>query len=344
MNRNKINDKDFYNLANAVAKILEENNKGKKLSKKQFTKKQKSQVERMMELECIFKDSINFYRQSDRIYHKFIIYTKIKKGNILTARPFFRETSKVFGKKISPAFKEEDIEKIKTFNINYKFMMFVLKNWKGNVPPRALKAWEEHQQVRGEIIENCMPLAINEAMKFYKAVPQNSAVTLMDMINASMAGLAIGVDKWVGPFRTVFRSVCIGRMKGNIMDLYNQTFLHYYPSDKKIIYKTNLLKSREKIEDNNILLDAINHYLKESGDNRKLEKYEFDSILNGTSMSAVESQQETDGFNDYDMYVDEESDTENKVEKIDTLKKVLMACENLNMMEKKIIRLKGVDL
>lgn len=343
MARKKVNDPVFYNLANGIAKILKDNNNGKKLTRKEFTAQQKTQVERMMELEKNFKKNINSYKQSDKIYQKFLMYIKIERGNILTARPFFREDSKTFGTYISPAFKQDDIQKIKNFNINYKFMKFVIENWRGNLPAKALKAWNEHQYVRQKIIENSMPLAINEAMKFYKAVPKNH-LTLMDMINASMSGLCIGVDKWVGPFRTVFRSVCIGRMKSNIMELYNQTSLHYYPSDKKIIYKANLLKSREKIENSEILLDAINGYLKDNDDKRQLEMYELENLLNGSDMKSVETEIDEEGFSVYDTYFEEENIVESTLEKYDLLKNVLIQCKNLKMIERKIIKLKGVDL
>jgi hypothetical protein len=343
MARKKVNDPVFYNLANGIAKILKENNNGKKLNKKEFTAQQKAQVERMMDLEEVFRESINTYKQSDKIYHKFLMHIKIERGNILTARPFFRENSKNFGKYVSPAFKEDNIEKIKQFHINYKFMKFVIKNWRGNLPLNVKKIWKEHQGVRQKIIENSMPLAINEAMKFYKATPKGH-LTLMDMVNASVSGLCIGVDKWVGPFRTVFRSVCIGRMKGNIMELYNQTSLHYYPSDKKIIYKANLLKSREKIEDSEMLLEIINQYLKDSNDKRQLEMYELEYIMNGSTIKSVETEIDDEGFSIYDTYIDEKNDIEKNIEKIDMLKNILIQCEKLKIIEKKIIKLKGVDL
>lgn len=343
MSRKKVNDPVFYNLANSIAKILEKNNEGKKLNKREFTAKQKKQVERMMELEEMFRKTINSYKQSDKIYYKFLMFIKIEKGNILTARPYFRENSKTFGEFISPAFKEDDVEEIKRFHINYKFILFVIENWRGNLPKKAIKAWEEHQQVRQRIIENSMPLAINMAMKFYKATPKNH-LSLMDMISSSVAGLCTGVDKWVGPFRTVFRSVCIARMKSNIMDLYNQTSLHYFPSDKKIIYKANLLKSREKIEDPELLLEAINHYLKESGDKRVLEEYELNDILNGSNIRSVETEVDDEGFTIYDTYIDKKSDVETNVAKKDATQAMLYACQNLDLIEQKVIRLKGVDL
>jgi hypothetical protein len=341
--KRKVNDPVFYNLANSIARILERNNKGKKLTRKEFTKIQKDQVERMMELEEIFRNTINSYKQSNKIYQKFLMHIKIERGNILTARPFFRENSKTFGARISPAFKADDSEGIKQFHINYKFMVFVIENWRGNMPKKASESWDEHQQVRQRIIENSMPLAINLAMKFYKAVPK-SHVTLMDMINASASGLSIGTDKWVGPFSTVFRSVCIGRMKSNMMEIYNQTFLHYYPSDKKIIYKANLLKSREKIKDPEILLKRINEYLKENGDKRVLKLNELEDLLNGASMSSVETEVDNEGYTIYDTFIDEKNDVAKNVEKRDVLGKTIIACQGLEVIEKKIIKLKGVDL
>lgn len=341
--KKKINDPVFYVLANNIAKILEKNNGGKKLSKTEFTKKQKYQVEKMMELEENFRKTINSYKQSDKIYKRFLMHIKVERGNILTARPYFRENSKTFGAFISPAFKEDNIEEIKKFHINYKFMVFVIEHWRGNLPKKITSIWEEHQDIRQRIIENSMPLAINLAMKFFKAVPR-SHVTLMDMINASASGLSIGVDKWVGPFTTVFRSVCIGRMKSNIMEVYNQTFLHYYPSDKKIIYKANLLKSREKIKDPEILLEKINEYLSENGDKRELNAHELEDLLNGSSMTSVETEVDEEGFTLYETFIDETSNVEKNVEKIDALRAVIAACDHLNITEKKVIKLKGVDL
>tara|TARA_R100000951_G_scaffold116766_1_gene130575 strand:+ start:16575 stop:17606 length:1032 start_codon:yes stop_codon:yes gene_type:complete len=340
--KKRVNDPVFYDLANDVAKVLEENGV-KGISRKEFTRIQKAQVERIMELEEMFRKCINSYKQSDKIYQKFLMYIKIKRGNILTARPFFREDSKTFGAVISPAFKEDDIESIKEFHINYKFIVFVIENWRGNLPKKAQELWDEHQQVRQKIIENSMPLAINIAMKFYKAVPKNQE-TLMDMINLAAGGLCVGTDKWVGPFRTVFRSVCIGRMKSNIMDAYNQTSLHYYPSDKKIIYKANLLKSREKIKDPAILLERINEYLKEGGDKRVLKPYELEDLLNGASLSSVETEIDDEGYTIYDTFVDDKSDVAKNVERMDTIRQTLYACEELETIERKIIKLKGVDL
>ena len=128
------------------------------------------------------------------------------------------------------------------------------------------------------------------------------------------------------------------------MDVYNQTFLHYYPSDKKIIYKSNLLKTRNKITDPEVLLEEINKYLKEGGDKRTFNPHELDDLLNGASVSSVEAEIDDEGFTAYDTFVDENSDIAKNVEKADVLKKTLAACEGLDIIERKIIKLKGVEL
>lgn len=344
-NKAKRNDPVFYDLANRVAQTLKENG-CQKLGKKEFTKIQKNQVNRMLELEESFRKVICQYKQSDKIYQKFMMYIKIEKGNILSARPFFRERSTVFGAKVSPAFKEDDYQRLKDFTINIKLMEFIIKNWRGKIPAKAQKIVKEHTEVRQKIIENSLPLAINEAMKFYKKTPKGH-LNLMDMINICVAGLCIGVDKWEGPFTPTFRTVCLSRMKSNLMELYNQTFIHYYPNDKKIIYKANILKSRNGIKDEDVLLEAINQYLEDDKkDKRQLDMYQLQNLLNGASVVSADQGSDSDDESEvgvYDIYTSDEN-IEEKVEETDGLIKTLIACKELDIIEIKILRLKGVDL
>ena len=56
--KKRVNDPVFYTLANDIAKILK-NNGVSKISKKEYTRIQKAQVERIMEVEEIFRKTIN---------------------------------------------------------------------------------------------------------------------------------------------------------------------------------------------------------------------------------------------------------------------------------------------
>jgi hypothetical protein len=341
----KINDKDFYTLANSVAAMLNNKNNRKKLSKKQFTELQKYQVNRMLELECIFKESVVQFKQSSTVYQKFILFIKKEKGNILRARPYFRQSAKVFNKEISHLFKKNNYESLKKYNINSKFLKFVVKNWKGKLPKVAQEAKNEHAKIRQELIENSLPLAINEGMKFYKAVPNTPHITILDLINASIAGLCIGIDKWEGPFRPVFRSVCLSRMKGLIMEIYNQTSIHYYPSDKKILYKIKLLKSRQKDIKQDELIEKVSEYMKQIKDTRQMDEKELENLLSASNVYSIEGDAfKEDGFNYYEAFVDENSFIEEKTEKADLLKQTLASCQKLSIIQKKILKLKGVNI
>ena len=52
-------------------------------------------------------------------------------------------------------------------------------------------------------------------------------------------GLCNAVDKFVLPYTPVFRAVIIGRATGDMIDNLNDTMLHFFPSDKRKIYRAN---------------------------------------------------------------------------------------------------------
>ena len=82
------------------------------------------------------------------------------------------------------------------------------------------------------------------------------------MINVAAQGLASAVDKYIGDkkgeYSRVFCSVILGRVSGNLIKLNSETSLHFYPSDRKILYKANAIRSRQGIKDVVELANAIN--------------------------------------------------------------------------------------
>jgi hypothetical protein len=241
-------DNQFYVLAGEVTRAIATNKDGTT---------QEQQVEELLDAERKFKETILKYRQSTEIYKKFLQRVRIKNQNILSARPYFRETATSFSKNITPAIKDENIELLKSFDINYQFIKFIRDSWLGPFPKRAEQLFQRVYKARSILIENNMPLAINRAKLFYRKVPR-SHLTLLDFIGICALGLAAGIDKWCGKYSPVFRSVCIGRMVGNMIDSYSETMLHFYPSDKRILYKANSLRGREGIEEINELTGAVN--------------------------------------------------------------------------------------
>jgi DNA-directed RNA polymerase specialized sigma subunit len=344
-------DDSFYKFANNIAAVLERNDDG---SNRKDWEIQKEQLESLIAYEEKFKQSIYRSVQTREIYKKFIITTV--QNNILSARPFFRERAKVFSKEITPAIKEGDYEELKKFKINYKFISFIRENWRGVMPKKANEYYEKVENTRRLLIENSLPLAVNIAKKFYRSTP-NSHLELMDLINICVMGLLSGIDKYyMEEYTKVFRSVCIGRMKGGMVEDYSQTLMHFYPSDKKILYKANVIRHREKIdtEDLDQLAKRLNEALDDDREEGKnvadgdVSTPELMRLMNAASIVSADSNAETEEEGKeggvYTYTKDEDVDIEEEVEKKDTLKRVFGACDDLSIVETKILKLKGISI
>jgi hypothetical protein len=340
--KNNAFDESFYTLANSIAVKIDQNEDGSE---------QKEQVEKLASLEIKFRESINKYAQSDKIYEKFVFFIVAHNQNILSARPYFRERGPVFSKQITPAIQNANVEKLKEFNINFKFISFVKENWLGPFPKKCEILYQKIETARRILIENNLPLAINEAKKFFRAVPE-SHVTLMDMITVSVDGLISGIDKHSGKYTKVWRSVCIGRVKGNLVELYSETMVHFYPVEKRILYKANTIRSRKKIEDLDELVKEINKsFQQDKKDGKKnsdikVTKSQIFELLNAASNYSTdyiinEGSEEEVSF--LDTFVHEKNEEEEFALQ-DTLVKTLEMAKKEDILTRKILSLTGLDI
>lgn len=338
--KQEVFDDSFYRLANSITKALEENDDGST---------QEQQVDELMDAEKKFKAVILKYRQSTEIYKKFLQKIRIQNKNILSARPYFRENSVTFSKKITPAIKDEDIETLKTFDINFLLIKFIKENWLGPFPKRALELYRRVERARTILLENNMPLAINRAKIFYRKTPR-SHLSLMDLIEICAMGLASGIDKYVGKYTTVFRSVCIGRMVGNMIDAYSETTVHFYPSDKRVLYKANSIKGRQGISDIEELTKAVNESFKQDSlEGKSVPKNEITvSELNGLMAAAgaisIEGATNEFGLGVYDYMPDEAQDVETDLIEKEAISTMLAVAKKLPLLHRKVLRLKGIRI
>jgi len=342
-NRKKYNDSfddSFYKLASEITRALERNKDGTI---------QEEQVEELLDAERKFKDTILHYRQASEVYKKFLQRVCIINKNILSARPYFRETAISFSRKITPAIKAQDIETLKTFDINYQFIKFIRQSWLGPFPKRAEQLFQRVHKARTILIENNMPLAVNRAKLFYRKVPR-SHLTLMDMIEICAMGLAAGIDKWCGKYSPVFRSVCIGRMVGNMIDSYSETTLHFYPSDKRILYKANSIRGRQGITDIPELTRAVNaSFAQDELDGKTIPKKnitesELASLMSAASTVSADATVNDEGYGVYHFTPDSAPNIEEALIEKETMKQVISAAKGLSTMERKVLRLKGIKL
>lgn len=333
-------DNSFYKLAGDVTRTLEQNKDGST---------QEEQVEELLDAERKFKETILKYRQATEIYKKFLQRICIQNKNILSARPYFRETAPNFSKKVTPAIKANDIDVLKTFDINYQFIKFIKESWLGPFPKRAEQLFDRVHRARTILIENNIPLAINRAKLFYRKTPK-SHLTLMDFINICTMGLAAGIDKWCGKYSPVFRSVCIGRMVGNMIDSYSETMLHFYPSDKRILYKANSIRGRKGIDDIKELARAVNHsFAEDAKEGKSTPKEQVDGnqlgyLMGAASIVSADATVNDEGFGIYAFTEDETQDTEGAYIEKEATARMLSLAKNLPILHRKVLRLKGVKI
>jgi DNA-directed RNA polymerase specialized sigma subunit len=344
-------DDSFYKLANEVAYAIKRN-KNPAYEGLKSTEVQKLQVEELLDAEKKFKENILKYRQSTEIYKKFLQKVCIENHNILSARPYFRETATAFSKSITPAIKDNSIESLKTFDINYQLIKFIRDSWLGPFPKRAEALYQRVHAARTLLIEDNMPLAINRAKLFYRRTPK-SHLTLMDLIGICGMGLAAGIDKWCGSYTPIFRSVCIGRMVGYMIDSYSETMLHFYPSDKRILYKANSIRGRQGIEDIEELTKAVNESFKKdalegkSVPKKDVEVGELSELMNAASIISADktiSSDDDKNFTIYDFTPDPDQDIENSYIQREATNRMLIHAARLPLLHKKVLRLKGVKI
>lgn len=333
-------DDSFYKLAVEVTRALERNKDGSN---------QEQQVEELLDAERKFKSTILMYRQANEIYKKFLQRVCIQNKNILSARPYFRETATSFSKKITPSIKAADIATLQTFDINYQFIKFIKESWLGPFPKRAEQLYQRVHVARTILIENNMPLAINRAKLFYRKVPR-SHLSLMDLIEICAMGLAAGIDKWCGKYSPVFRSVCIGRMVGNMIDSYSETTLHFYPSDKRILYKANSIRGRQGIEDMGELTRAVNESFRldelegKSIPKKNITVSELAALMSAASTVSADATVNDEGFGVYQFTPDSAPDAEYALIERESTSKMLTVAKNLPLLHRKVLRLKGIKI
>ena len=229
------NDMHFRTFATSLGAAL------KKLGKrdtKEFLAHQKKQVEGLVALETKLRRLLIKSKFGNSSYRKFIAFIRDEKRNILFARPFFRERQKVFTKRISNALRKKDIKALQRYHFNYQFIDFLLKSRKWAEKSPILQLIREIEKLRQELIVTNMPLAISRARIFYSRTPP-SQLSYMDLVQIASEGLMSAIDKFVLPFSKVFRSVIIGRVVGSSISAYSETLIHFYPCDKRLIYRAN---------------------------------------------------------------------------------------------------------
>lgn len=305
---------------------------------------QKKQMEALVAAEKEFRQHLIRHRFGEKVYKGFLAYIHEERRNVLAARPFFRERAEVFKESISPMLAARSFKGLYRFSINGQFVQFVLNRFgylfKGKSPVQVAAA--RSLQLRHELIEQNMPLAISRAKIFRSKTPSSPHMALMDANQTAAEGLISAVDKYVLPFAANFRAVIIGRATGNLIATYSEPMLHFYPGDRRKIYRAN--KARRRSADVDKIVESVNDGLPEA---MKTNSDEIQQLMNASSHLSLDQAVVTpEGINEKATYadytVDDKALPDEIAEQRDNATRLQQGLASLSLMERKALALKGL--
>lgn len=212
-----INDSYLNSFAKTLNKEITKYRKPK-ANRDEMFEQQKVQLQDLYDLENEFTDRLKKDKHGDEAMLRFCEFILNIKRNTLSARPYFRERSKLMSD-IGPAIKNRDLAVIYKYHMNYNLIKFLVLNCELK-DPELKNIYIEAGRLRNEIAICNFPLAINRAKIFFSRTPQ-SHLDYLDLIQIAAAGLFNAIDKYVPPFTHSFKSVIIGRIVGELIESYS---------------------------------------------------------------------------------------------------------------------------
>ncbi len=360
-------DEHFREFISKLEPILEEHGKNTE-------DLQKYQVNKLVKLEKRFRMMLVRTRQGAEVYKAFIDLILNVKRNILMARPYFRERDTTFKTSISPVLKERDHLRLYRFGVNYQFIDFALKQhpWHETKAGRNLMAVaEEVRDIRNDLAECNMPLAISQARMFLER-NRRSHLRYMDMNQTCFVGLLEGIDKYVGPYHRRFRAVLIGRMLGNLIESNSETFIHFFPPDKRRIYRARKIigqmgqdspldleevckrlnevetKDNQEREEKRIAQEAVDGVVRKPRPDPMTTVGGLVNLLSAAQVlpsSSLPVSEDEDNTSVIEKYPAAESCRPDIVcEEAEARFAVADAIQGLSLLDRKLLRMKGVEL
>jgi DNA-directed RNA polymerase specialized sigma subunit len=317
-----------------------------------FTTQQKEYVENLLKLEKKFKKVLQKDSRGLKVYKKFIDHIwhsgRDNNRNTLTARPYFRERQTSFSKGISPAIKKQKPKWLYKFNINYPFIEFVLKTYSWGPNSKVVKAAREVYEARQKIIVLNTPLAISRARIFKHKVPE-SHLTYMDLVQTCFEGLVNAIDKYAPGkegYTPVFRSVIIGRCVGDLIQSYSETLLHFYPNDKRKLYRANKANRNDREITSDQLAKMVNDGSKLTNPTNPAEIHLLTAAAGHLSLDSPmpEISDHESGETLKDNYVaGDEVRPDNQAESSELYNKLYKSFTELDVLDCKLLQLMGID-
>jgi DNA-directed RNA polymerase specialized sigma subunit len=299
-------------------------------------KSQRHLLNRLFAIEKEFKAIMLSTPHGTNVYEDFMIFILDDKENKLSIRPYFRERQDTFSNYVFPILKAKESKRLHRFKINFLFAKWALKIYTGPNRKALDLLFDEMLEVRRLLCENNLPLAINRAKLFWSNATAHH-LEYMDLIQDSSRGLLEAIDKFVPPYKTVFRSVAIGRMTLNMTDDNSSTLVKLPPKDKRILYRAR--KARKKSED--ISGKEVQAFVNESFQDTTAA--EIDLIEAATShVTSIDEQ--IDGQHSMADTMADPDSLADQVENSELQGKLLILMEKLKTLEIKVLLMKNGEI
>lgn len=313
--------------------------------------RQRRQLKLLVSLEGKLRRTLIKHPWGPSVYRSFVELITGKKRNILSARPYFRERQAIFSSQISKALKKKSDRGLYRFKFNYSFVLFIMSCHRWPPGGKIAQLAKQIHDIRMEIMEMNLPLAISQARVFWSNTPR-SHLSYMDLIQIHCGGLLVAIDKFVPPDTRMmteteeleayrkFRAVAIGRMIGDRIEQYSETLIHYWPGDKRKIYRAN--KARRRMgEDYEKISESVNEGVEP---NHHTTPEEISNLLASSSCVSGDVSLDPEGETTLDRYeADAESRPDLQVEEMDAMVMMRNKYKELALVERKYLRMKGIQ-
>ena len=318
-----------------------------KMSPKEAETLQRSQVETLVALEREWREAVVRHRYGRRVYEAFVDHITQERRNILSARPYFRERQQVFMKGIAPALRQRAWRKLAKFDVNWEFVTFAMGAAKWAPKSRVSQLERKIKALRQLVALINMPLAISRVRIFWSRT-QKSHLSFMDMISIAVEGLHSAIDKFCLPYSKVFCSVIIGRCVGNLIQGYSETTLHFYPSDRRKLYRAHKFLNSKQAQDPDALVKSVN---KDVPRGQHATAEEIQALVLAASTVSTDSKppaqaEETDLKKDTltGRAAPDDTRPDVRMENAEASAVMLAAAARLPLFDRKLLRLKGVNV
>lgn len=313
--------------------------------------RQRLQIKQLLDREKQFRLALIRTQYGTETYEAFIKHIRDELRNTLAARPFFRERQSIFSSEISPALHSRKAKALMRFHFNYQFIAWCMSQRKWNRNTSLPRLFREIQIARAELIDTNTPLAISRARIFFKFNPA-AHLEFMDVVQTAVEGLIAAVDKFVPAENAALAGVACQRMTGNFIEAATEPLIHFYPREKKKAYRAH--KARKIFGDD---VERITKFVNtDPKTGKQLPAEERSTADEVVDLMAAASTVSADTavphvFHDGDAEsmissyaADESCQPDIQVEARETYMEIQSNFQHLSVLERKVLRMRGVEL